>query len=72
MSDKEKELQDRIDELQGQLNDVNYIIEGLVNALSEGHKHFPKPKNKKEEDALEDMAWNLYVYTHWKSTGEFL
>lgn len=52
--------------------DVVDLLEDMRNALSEGHKNFPKPSNKKEEDALEKMAWQLYRYEEWLKTGELL
>lgn len=46
------------------------LLEGMRDALSEGHKHFPKPRNEKEANALEKMAWQLYRYEEWLKTGE--
>ena len=50
--------------------DVVDLLESMRSALSEGHKHFPKPSNEKEADALEKMAWELYRYEEWLKTGE--
>lgn len=45
------------------------ILEGLVDALLEAHRCFPKPSNEKEADALENMAWELYRYQTWRDKG---